>query len=408
MSHAAEYLTNGTRSLKAKLYRNCDYSEALGYVPPSGRLGAWDIKLESLIFVKDLTSHTKSTGENCINKQHSALFLRPTPQSHYPLSVTLGTSPNAKPLKDHQILPSKRTTTFFMITTLLATVLVPLALTSAASAQKCRQPSEYAAAVDNLSRTLVQSAAVLNGSAQPPWAPGVIGRVDVTTTFIGQELNTEYLLGLFAETSDQNTTQIIGVPVNATLSELVIQPPLAYASVIFDFFQKTINISFPLQIDYLLRFDENLLISSYDATLRRFPQATKYMLPKLAVMMAQELNITITQETDIIKDIVTKRAAIDICNTEMEYCTGSNQQYANYDECYNFLTTKVPFGDPWEGGNNNTFCRYIHKNMLKFRPDVHCPHVGPSGGEMCIDRDYLDIVEHLPYNESLIGSSAEC
>ena len=25
----------------------------------------------------------------------------------------------------------------------------------------------------------------------------------------------------------------------------------------------------------------------------------------------------------------------------------------------------------------------IDKNMVKFRPEVHCPHIGPSGGDMC-------------------------
>jgi hypothetical protein len=43
----------------------------------------------------------------------------------------------------------------------------------------------------------------------------------------------------------------------------------------------------------------------------------------------------------------------------------------------------------------------MHKNMVQFRPQVHCPHIGPTGGDMCIARDYLDIVMGYPFSETL-------
>ncbi|KAL0566950.1 hypothetical protein V5O48_015048 [Marasmius crinis-equi] len=217
------------------------------------------------------------------------------------------------------------TTSLSMIFTAL--VASNLAIAPGAFAQKCRQPSEYAAVIQSFGAMLVEPNSVLNGSVPAPWAPGVIGRVDITTTFIGNDLNTEYVFGLFAEANDLNTTQIIGVPTKVTLAELVVQPPMVWASVIVDIFQKTISTTIPIQFDFAVRFDENLLISSYDATIRRFPQAIKYVTPKLAVQMAQELNVTITATTDVVKDIVTRRAAIDICQLETQYCTGDNQQY---------------------------------------------------------------------------------
>ena len=27
----------------------------------------------------------------------------------------------------------------------------------------------------------------------------------------------------------------------------------------------------------------------------------------------------------------------------------------------------------------------VHQNMVPLRPEVHCPHIGPSGGAYCID-----------------------
>lgn len=35
---------------------------------------------------------------------------------------------------------------------------------------------------------------------------------------------------------------------------------------------------------------------------------------------------------------------------------------------------------------DNLVCRHLHVPMLPLRPNVHCPHIGPSGGGMCIDR----------------------
>lgn len=27
----------------------------------------------------------------------------------------------------------------------------------------------------------------------------------------------------------------------------------------------------------------------------------------------------------------------------------------------------------------------VHQNMVSFRPETHCPHIGPLGGGMCVD-----------------------
>jgi hypothetical protein len=35
------------------------------------------------------------------------------------------------------------------------------------------------------------------------------------------------------------------------------------------------------------------------------------------------------------------------------------------------------------------WCRYIHKNMVSFRPSVHCLHIGPSRGDMCSESALL-------------------
>ena len=36
-------------------------------------------------------------------------------------------------------------------------------------------------------------------------------------------------------------------------------------------------------------------------------------------------------------------------------------------------------------GRDTLLCRMVHQNMVPLRPEVHCPHIGPSGGGYCVD-----------------------
>ena len=63
----------------------------------------------------------------------------------------------------------------------------------------------------------------------------------------------------------------------------------------------------------------------------------------------------------------------------------------------------LPFGKPYELGQNTSSCRNIHQNMVPLRPSVHCFHIGPyipralltlmnrSGGGKCIPREYVEV-----------------
>ena len=58
------------------------------------------------------------------------------------------------------------------------------------------------------------------------------------------------------------------------------------------------------------------------------------------------------------------------------------------------LGGKVRFGEAWELGRNTLLCRMVHQNMVPLRPGVHCAHVGPRGGGMCVDdKTYVQTVE---------------
>ena len=116
--------------------------------------------------------------------------------------------------------------------------------------------------------------------------------------------------------------------------------------------------------------------------------------------------------------------ARSICNTAQTYCKGPNQQYDSADECFNYLSQKVRFGQAYElgtltrievsrsesqgkhansliVGRDTLLCRSVHQNMVQFRPEVHCPHIGKTGGGYCADdTTYLDTVTQNYFTNS--------
>lgn len=152
------------------------------------------------------------------------------------------------------------------------------------------------------------------------------------------------------------------------------------ASTIIYFLFPAINQTVPIEIDTWNMFDKDGLILQYDATFRWF----QYLFDTLiGIAMPIFGATTPTQMVGIFQQLI----AGGICNTHQSYCNGTNVQYDSYDSCFSFLTEQIRFGAAYELGMNTLVCRMVHENMVAFRPSVHCPHIGPSGGGMCVD-DY--------------------
>lgn len=47
-----------------------------------------------------------------------------------------------------------------------------------------------------------------------------------------------------------------------------------------------------------------------------------------------------------------------------------------------------PFGNYNQIWGDNVVCRTIHVILSELRPEMHCPHVGPTGAQKCVDIDY--------------------
>ncbi|THU75830.1 hypothetical protein K435DRAFT_787475, partial [Dendrothele bispora CBS 962.96] len=225
----------------------------------------------------------------------------------------------------------------------------------------------------------------------------VIGRVDITNTFVGSELNTEYLFGMFATFGESSNTSLIGVPLNQTVVELIAQGNTISTSIIVTFNWTVALI--PLQFNTMFMFNDQGKVIQYDSQLLRSSRILPTILPALVPHLAKELNLPL--DTDPIH-LVSLRAAYDICATHEQYCTDSLRQYNSTDECMDFILNQVVFGDIDLAGQNTGICRYLHHAMVARRPEIHCSHIGPTGGDMCFDKPYAEETIDSPFQKSFV------
>jgi hypothetical protein len=92
-----------------------------------------------------------------------------------------------------------------------------------------------------------------------------------------------------------------------------------------------------------------------------------------------------------------------ICQTHEDYCVGANVQYSNKAQYVDFLANKSRFGKAYKLGRNTLLCREVHEHMLRHQPEVHCPHIGPTGGDYYVDdKTYADVVTEMYFREPYI------
>ncbi|KAJ5153423.1 uncharacterized protein N7482_009901 [Penicillium canariense] len=231
------------------------------------------------------------------------------------------------------------------------------------------------------------------GNQSTVFAADVQGRVDITRTFDGDELNREYIFGLFA---DPVHVSLVGVPISYSITQFAANDNIAAATTVVTFNATTFGVLIPVTIDTWIEFNSDGKIAQYDAVFRWF----EYLLDFLIEGVATKINATSSdQAVAYVSDLLAKT----ICATHDQYCTGSDQQYSDNDACYNFLTQSIRFGKSYELGRNTLLCREVHEHMVQYRPDVHCAHIGPSGGGYCVDDlSYEQTVLQQYFNNSWI------
>lgn len=136
-------------------------------------------------------------------------------------------------------------------------------------------------------------------------------------------------------------------------------------------------------LDTQWSFNAEGKITGWDITIRHFALLMEKLSPSIAKDVAKELGLPAPAAQDTYK-LLSTRAALDICAKHEAYCAPDPalKQWTSYDACVAGILAK-PFGQWYQMGGDNAICRWIHHGMVQYRPSVHCPHIGPTGGDMC-------------------------
>lgn len=236
------------------------------------------------------------------------------------------------------------------------------------------------------------------------FADNVQGRVDLTNTFDGRELNTEYVFGLFATIAHNDTFSLLPVPISSEPRGFISSENFASASALITFKHIATGIEIPMIIDTWIHVNDEGKIDQYEATFKRHDWFFDTFYDLLTPYVAASMNISVDSINDTYRETLFKQLiAQSVCKIHEEYCLGENRQYDSYESCTDFFMS-IPFGKSYALGQDNAICRMLHQEMVPSRPEVHCPHIGPSGGMMCVKRNYTEVTEEVYFRKLLINS----
>ena len=205
-----------------------------------------------------------------------------------------------------------------------------------------------------------------------------------------------YLFGLFCNAVGSEFS-IVGIPTSYTVEEFVGSGNLVSVTVTVSMNYPALTWISPVQITTFITFDQRGRISQYDAVFKWLDWQFATLLQK-AQALAGNSSVVGLVENLLIQEI---------CSVASQYCIGDLQQYSSTSDCSTFLSS-IRLGEVWELGMNTLTCRVVHRNMVPYRPDVHCAHIGKSGGGYCTDDRLYDKYVSQPFftMSSLIRNSS--
>lgn len=117
------------------------------------------------------------------------------------------------------------------------------------------------------------------------FATDVKGRIDATRTFEGQELNTEYLFGLFANlaATDSHQLSLLGVPISYEIVKFTANDYITSASTIVMFNFTSLGTVIPVEIDTWIAWNSNGEMTQYDGTFKYWQWLQDYVVSKAYV-----------------------------------------------------------------------------------------------------------------------------
>lgn len=225
----------------------------------------------------------------------------------------------------------------------------------------------------------------LKDLASPLFAENITGRVSDSRKFLGRELNTEYVFGAFTgPIINPARVTLLGMPTTHSTMRFAanVADRSAFITEVVNFNITLLGKLVPVQLDLWMRWNSADEVSAYDARFVYFDWLMADATESLSLKYGLE---SLADTQNRIKEVLVQQ----VCQTTLQHCQGDLEVYASMDECHDFLMQKVPLGQPYEFGRDTVMCRSLHEGMLVLKPEAHCAHVGPTGGDMCTNNlDY--------------------
>ncbi|ETN37871.1 uncharacterized protein HMPREF1541_07494 [Cyphellophora europaea CBS 101466] len=223
----------------------------------------------------------------------------------------------------------------------------------------------------------------------PLFAENITGRVSDSRKFLGRELNTEYVFGAFTgPVMNSSRVTLLGMPIQHETMRFAANEAdrSAFITEIVHFNISMLSTVVPVQVELWMRWNDQDELTAYDARFVYFD----WLMATATANLQKAYGLGSAQDTlNQIKNLLVGQ----VCETTQQHCTGELQQYDSLDDCHSFLMQEIRLGQPFEFGVDTVMCRSLHEGMLTLKPEAHCPHVGKTGGNMCVDDlDYLTYV----------------
>jgi len=210
------------------------------------------------------------------------------------------------------------------------------------------------------------------GASQDAFDPSVTGRVNAVGQFDGFTDSIEYFYALALQPA---TPQLIpGVSIyvydiDITLLDVVGTRASIMINIWFQTYLVPNSTFYLTEIGWFVFTPNTAKILHYDLTILRMDQIFDAMsLPHA-------------------------NSIYELCTGVQQLCVGPNQQYSNFTACVEFMSG-IDFGSWSNVWSNTVVCRTVHSILAGVSPDVHCPHVGPTGGMKCVYHSYFEWLEY--------------
>ncbi|GAA99431.1 uncharacterized protein L969DRAFT_86684 [Mixia osmundae IAM 14324] len=252
-----------------------------------------------------------------------------------------------------------------------------ISLAALASSAIALQPFEIERQLQKFGASFVEpyASAILAKGSSPFFVDGVVGHTSLGRSMTSNTNNTLFLYGLLAASSPGQLSVTPKI-VSAIPSSIAIQGPVA--SVVFTMGSLVDTVPGALTASFWLRYNDEGLITEYDAAFPNYADLVTAAMPVLAPSMksnAQNPYATYSDSTHL----TAGQLAATICRVQKASCDAS----VNVSSCALALTQEVGLGNAYHLSADSLWCRYTRLTAVTAEPGLYCSSLLPGSSYEC-------------------------